>query len=123
MTELLHKWVLPQRVWSFWRGTPRNDDPDPYYWSYFGFSTDRGSEGVCSCNGWRYGKVKICKHIKGSYTSLNKQERNEFQMYEKIYTPSSIPKINDMQIGWPVGTLQALDGESRSGKTLLMLAV
>jgi len=121
MTELLYKWVLPQRIWSFWKGSPRKDDPDPYYFSFVGFSSDRGLEGACGCNGWRYGKVKFCKHNKGSYLGLTNDERKEFLMKNDMYVSSSIPKINEMQIGWPVGTIQALTGRSRSGKTLIML--
>lgn len=121
MTELLHKWVLPQRVWSLWRGTPRKDNPTPTYWNYLGFSADYGLEGVCACDGWRYGRVKLCKHNKGVYESMNEQEKKDFFNDELFYTSSSIAKINEMQIGWPVGTIQALSGRSRSGKTLLML--
>lgn len=117
MTKLLYKWVLPRRIWSFWQGTPRKDDPEIYYWSFLSFSKDRGFEGACSCKGWFYGGIQFCKHNKGSFQQLNIKEKKEFEMNEEIFQKSSLEKINELQGGWPMGTLQALTGRSRSGKT------
>jgi len=125
MTKLLYRWVLPQRIWSFWQGTPTKDDPEPYYWSYVGFSPDRGFQGVCTCKGWTFGKVKFCKHNRESYKTLSNKEaviwltRDETK--EGYFALSSLEKVNKLQNGWAKGTLQAMTGRSRSGKTLFTL--
>jgi len=122
MTQLKYRWVLPRRVWSMWEGTPTHEDPNPYYMTYVGHSKDYGYEGVCSCKGWTFGKTKFCKHCRESLRKMTYEERREFMTEEiKGYVESSIPKINSMQKGYPIGTLQAFVGRSRSGKTLLTL--